>query len=640
MTFSPYSDQMQHYYGNLIRECVARRQRELAAVDTPEKARDYVRFARERIRNAFGPLPEWRVADVAVTGVIERDGVRMEKVLFECAPGFHMTGIFYRPLRLETPAPGVLTLLGHNDNGKVALNQQQCCVGLARRGAVVFTIDPFGQGERKQYWNDPLRTGCVWEHNMAGKQLSLCGEFFGAWRVADAMAALDYLAARPEVDQTKLAVTGASGGGTLSSYLFALDDRLSMAAPACYLTTFRRNFENELPTDAEQIPPGLWAAGGDMADFLIARAPNPALILAVEDDFFDPRGAAETLEEARRIYALLGAEKEVELFVGEGGHCLGPQLRRAAYEFFTRHWFGRGNGVEEPFEPLPDEKLFVTPGGRVTELPGEVSLPEYLARRAAELARNRSPQGARIAAFLKESLQAEPAVAAPEYRVLRGRTGENGLSCLALQIEPEAEAFLQFRRTWGAFHLPRGRECTLYLPHVDAEEEFDAGIPEESEFPGPLFALDVRGSGKSAPLTCDRGGDYFYMYGSDYFYDATGRLLNSPYLGGKVRDFFGAIALLHSVGYTELTLVGRGLGGLIAAYAAGIDSTGIRRIRLRNVPRSWGELMRKGEFLWPQSHLIPGMLREFDLDDLYRLLAERCDFRLSDPWDGFFQSAE
>lgn len=640
MTFSPYSDQMQHYYGNLIRECVARRQRELAAVDTPEKARDYVRFARERIRNAFGPLPERRVANVATTGVIERDGVRMEKVLFECAPGFHMTGIFYRPLRLETPAPGVLTLLGHNDNGKVALNQQQCCVGLARRGAVVFTIDPFGQGERKQYWNDPLRTGCVWEHNMAGKQLSLCGEFFGAWRVADAMAALDYLAARPEVDQTKLAVTGASGGGTLSSYLFALDERLSMAAPGCYITTFRRNFENELPTDVEQIPPGLWAAGGDMADFLIARAPHPALILAVEDDFFDPRGAAETLAEARRIYSLLGAEHEVELFVGEGGHCLGPQLRNTTYEFFTRHWFGRATGGEEPFEPLTDEEISVTSGGQVTELPGEVSLPEYLARRAAELARSRTPSPERITCFLRQTLQAEPVETAPEYRVLRGRTGEKGLSCLALRTEPEAEAFLQFRRAWAAFHLPPGEKCTLYLPHVDAEEEFDAGIPEESEFPGPLFALDVRGSGKSVPLTCDRGRDYFDMYGSDYFYDATGRLLNSPYLGGKVRDFFGAIALLHSVGYTELTLVGRGLGGLIAAYAAGIDSTGIRRIRLRNVPRSWGELMRKGEFLWPQSHLIPGMLREFDLDDLYRLLAERCDFRLSDPWDGFFQSAE
>lgn len=637
MSFSPYSDQMQHYYGRMVRECVARRREALSAVDSPEKALDYVRLARERIRTAFGPLPERYVADAVVTGVVERAGVRMEKVLFECAPGFHVTGVFYRPLRLEAPAPGVLALLGHNDNGKVARNQQECCINLARKGAVVFTVDPFGQGERKQYWKDPRRTGCVWEHNMAGKQLSLCGEFFGAWRVADAKAALDYLAARPEVDTTKLAVTGASGGGTLSSYLFALDDRLSMAAPGCYITTFRRNFENELPTDVEQIPPGLWAAGGDMADFLIARAPNPALILAVEDDFFDPRGAAETLEEARRIYALLGAEQEVELFVGEGGHCLGPQLRNATYEFFTRHWFGRAIGGEEPFEPLSDEEIAVTSGGQVTELPGELSLPDYLARRAAELAKERSPQGVRISAFLKEALQAEPAVAAPEYRVLRGRTGEDGLSCLALRTEPEAEAFLQFRRKYAAFHLPPGEKCTLYLPHVDAEEEFDAGIPEESEFPGPLFALDVRGSGKSAPLTCDRGTDYFYMYGSDYFYDATGQLLDSSYLGGKVRDLFGAIALLRSAGYTELTLAGRGLGGLIAAYAAGIDSSGIRRIRLRNVPRSWGELMQKGVFLWPQSHLIPGMLREFDLDDLYRLLAERCDFQLSAPWDGFFQ---
>ena len=69
MCFSPYSDLMQHYYGNLVRECVARRRRELAAVDTPEKALDYVRLARERIRNAFGPLPERRVADVAVHGL-------------------------------------------------------------------------------------------------------------------------------------------------------------------------------------------------------------------------------------------------------------------------------------------------------------------------------------------------------------------------------------------------------------------------------------------------------------------------------------------------------------------------------------------------------------------------------------------
>ena len=86
MRFSPYSDLMQRYYGRMVRECAARRRRELAAVDSPEKALAYVRLARERIRTAFGPMPERRVAGVSVTGVIERDDVRMEKILFECAP--------------------------------------------------------------------------------------------------------------------------------------------------------------------------------------------------------------------------------------------------------------------------------------------------------------------------------------------------------------------------------------------------------------------------------------------------------------------------------------------------------------------------------------------------------------------------
>lgn len=639
MSFSPYSDQLQRYYGRIARECAERRREELAAVDTPEKAREYVRRAAERIRTAFGPLPERCVKSPAVTGVTERDGVRMEKILFECAPGFHLTGIFYRPVRLDGAAPGVLALLGHNDNGKAAKYQQYCCFNLARKGAVVFCPDPFGQGERKQYLHSGLRSGCVWEHNMAGKQLLLCGEFFGAWRTADARAALDYLVSRPETDPARLAVTGASGGGTLSSYIYALDERLTMAAPACYITTFRRNFENELPTDAEQIPPGLWAAGGEMADFLIARAPHPVVILGERDDFFDARGARESYEEVRRIYALLGAESEVKLVIGDGVHGYGLQLREAMYGFFTRHWFGREDAPEPPFEEFPEPELRVTEPGQVVRLPGELTLPGWLARRAAELARSRSPEPARIAAFLRRALQVPAETAAPEFRVLRGRPGENAVSCFALRTEPECEAFLHCRGGLARFSLPRGKRCTLYVSHLDAETELAAGLPEESGNE-VVFALDVRGVGKSAPLTCDRVEDYFYMYGSDYFYDSAGQLLSHSFLGGKVRDLLGALALLRSAGYREITLAGRGLGALVALYAAGTGLTGVRRIRLRNMPRSWRELIEAGIFLWPQSHLIPGMLREFDLPELAGMLEQGCDFEAAEPWDGFFRSPE
>ena len=76
----------------------------------------------------------------------------------------------------------------------------------------------------------------------------------------------------------------------MSTYLWALDERIRMAAPGCYITSFFHNFDNELPVDAEQAIPGLAAAGFEMADFLIARAPEPCLILGRGNDFFDPRG--------------------------------------------------------------------------------------------------------------------------------------------------------------------------------------------------------------------------------------------------------------------------------------------------------------------------------------------------------------
>ena len=95
-------------------------------------------------------------------------------------------------------------------------------------------------------------------------------------------------------------------GRTLGISIYQM--RFTMGAPSCYLTSFERNYDNELPVDAEQVIPGLAAKGFEMADFLIGRAPNPAIILAKSNDFFDVRGAAANYEEVKRIYRLLGAE--------------------------------------------------------------------------------------------------------------------------------------------------------------------------------------------------------------------------------------------------------------------------------------------------------------------------------------------
>lgn len=80
----------------------------------------------------------------------------------------------------------------------------------------------------------------------------------GAWRAWDAVRGLDYLLSRPEVDTTRVGLTGNSGGGTMTTFVNALEDRLTMAAPSCYITTWVHNVENELPADSEQMPPAHW----------------------------------------------------------------------------------------------------------------------------------------------------------------------------------------------------------------------------------------------------------------------------------------------------------------------------------------------------------------------------------------------
>ena len=99
---------------------------------------------------------------------------------------------------------------------------------------------------------------------------------------ADGVRALDYLLTRPEVDPKRVGVTGNSGGGTQTAWLCGVEPRWTMAAPSCFITTFRRNAENELPADTEQCPPRVLALDLDHSDFLAAQAPKPVVILAQE----------------------------------------------------------------------------------------------------------------------------------------------------------------------------------------------------------------------------------------------------------------------------------------------------------------------------------------------------------------------
>ncbi|MDD4538932.1 MAG: acetylxylan esterase [Lentisphaeria bacterium] len=635
----PYGDMLQNFYARLADSAIKRRRDEWSRITTPDDARAYVARARERVRRAFAPIPKRTAPKPQLTGELLRDGVRMQKVIIEVMPGWHATLLVYR--RADAPAserqPAILHLCGHNAEGKSCQNGQRLNLSLAHLGMTAVTLDPFGQGERKQF--PGLGFSPVREHNLAGKLLDLEGEFFGAWRVRDAMSAVDYLLTRADIDPERIGVTGTSGGGTLASYAFALDERIAAGAPACYITTFNRNFANELPVDAEQVPPGLWADGADMADLLIARAPAPALILAVENDFFDARGAAESHTDLQRIHDLLGTPERVGLLIGPGGHGLGPVLREATCQFFATHFLGKSGKVVMPqHDSWAENELIVTATGQVADLPGEGTIAPYLQRRAATLAAARRPTPEAIAQFLRESLKLQQTPAAPDFRVLRGRGGSPRVSHLALQTAPDCEAILHITDPVGAlFHLPAEENTFLYVAHLDADSELASPLPGAPADVKRLYALDVRGIGKSRPLTCDHHADFFAMYDSDYFYDANGRLLSSPLCGGRVHDVLAAVALLRSRSQHDLSIAGYGLGALLVAYAMGISTAGVARIHLAGVPRAWSDFFHGGDVRWPQSIMIPGMLRVFDLPDLYAALAKRCDLTVSSYLNAMLQ---
>ena len=345
------------------------------ALKTKADAEKYVKDVRERIKLSFGKLPKRTPLKPRITGVLKRDGYNVEKLIFESRPGFLVTANLYVPTRragsVSARSPAVVGTCGHSSNGKAAGAYQSFSQGLAKQGYVVLIYDPIGQGERSQYVDDHLkdeiRVGTR-QHLHAGNQQFLVGEFLGTWRAWDGIRALDYLRTRKEVDPKRIGVTGNSGGGTMTTWLCGVEQRWSMAAPSCFVTTFRRNMENELPADTEQCPPRALALGLDHDDFIAAMAPKPVILLAKEKDFFDVRGSEEAYARLKRLYKLLGHEENIALFTGPTAHGYSQENREAMYR-----WFNKATGVskakKEPALKLEkDEDLWCTPKGQVAGL--------------------------------------------------------------------------------------------------------------------------------------------------------------------------------------------------------------------------------------------------------------------------------
>jgi cephalosporin-C deacetylase-like acetyl esterase len=369
--FRPEDQPRKMLYTYLQAECGKKfeeRRKQVAALKTPEDVERRQLALRASFVQALGGYPQKTPLNPKVVGTLKGEGFRVEKVIYESRPDHHVTANFYIP-EGKGPFPGVLVPCGHSDNGKASDAYQRVCILMAKNGLAVLCYDPIGQGERMQLLSadgKPAIKGSTTEHTYTGISAYLVGWSCATFRIWDGIRSIDYLESRPEVDPKRLGCTGNSGGGTLTAYLMALDDRIAAAAPSCYVTTLERLFATIGPQDAEQNITGQVAFGMEQTDYVSMRAPKPTLMCTATLDFFDIQGCWTTFREAKKIYGMFGHAERMDLIEYNDKHGFSKPRREAAMRWMRRWLLGADDApVEGDFPLFKDAELQCTETGQV-----------------------------------------------------------------------------------------------------------------------------------------------------------------------------------------------------------------------------------------------------------------------------------
>lgn len=370
VTAQPANERFLKWMDSIAQRQLADRDRVIAAIRTPEQREERRRWVRAKLIELIGGLPSERTPLKAKTHWSkQRAGYVIEGVSYESLPGFVVTANLYRP---AAPGryPAILHPMGHWELAKAAA--QTTAANLALKGFVVLAFDPVGQGERQQSWDARMGRsilgGPTEQHFMPGALAVLAGENIARYFIWDGMRGIDYLATRPEVDPQRIGCTGCSGGGTQTTYISALDDRVKVAAPSCYMQSFKLLFSGTIG-DSEQSFPNFISSGLDQTDYVELFSPKPWLISSTEEDFFRPAAAKPLFDEARTWYFAGGHEDRLKWVVGPGPHGTPLEVREGLYDWFAR-WLRNGTGraeaadsKEQPVELLADRDLNVFPNG-------------------------------------------------------------------------------------------------------------------------------------------------------------------------------------------------------------------------------------------------------------------------------------
>lgn len=348
------------------------RRKRWEAIRTEEELLRLQEELRNHLLSMLGGLPTERTPlNPRITGRIEMNGFHIEKLIFESLPGVYVTALLYIPDDAPGKHPAILVPSGHSSNGKV--HYQALCQRLVQRGYVVISWDPIGQGERSQFWdakNKKSRYNMICaEHAVLGNLAYLAGANLARWEIWDGIRAVDYLLTRPEVDPERINITGTSGGGFQAAHIAALDPRVKVAAPSCYITALPMRVHNRIfkdpDSDPEQDLYGMVSEGVDHPGLLLLMYPRPVFVAAAVLDFFPIEGTHKTVREVSDLYARFGHADRISMREGYHDHQFSVENQEAAIGFLN-HFNGLpAGGSLPPVKELDEKTLQCTRSGQV-----------------------------------------------------------------------------------------------------------------------------------------------------------------------------------------------------------------------------------------------------------------------------------
>lgn len=617
------SEMMKQYLTEHAITLLEERKARYETLKTEEEIKGYQADLHAFFTTQLGGFPERTPLNPQIVGQGETEWFRYEKVIFESRPKFYVTAILYLP-KTEGPWPGIIVPCGHSANGKGMDAYQRVSMLLAANGMAALCYDPLGQGERYAFLkgDGTCEFGTTLEHTILGVGAIMTGTSTAGYRVWDGMRAIDYLQSRLDIIPDRIGCTGNSGGGTLTSYLMALDERILCAAPSCYITNFEKLLTTIGPQDAEQNIHGQIAKGLDHPDYIHLRAPRPTLICSATQDFFDITGTWQAFREAKRLFSRLGYSERVDLIENDAEHGFARPQREAAARWMSRWLLGKDQVITEPeFTVLTDEELRCTPQGQVMLIEDAQSVLDLNRQRAVELTQKRAAYRQSIddesfRGKIRELIGlADEAESKVEALPAPGFTGDTAKAELFF-IQPEPGILLRV-------YLQKPAAFTGDYVILCQEKPLEDVLNQDNPGTSLLAAghavcwVELRGMGETAGVSV---ADWTKQVGAEWQDYFLAYMLSKSYVGMRTMDIYAVADFLRSREERPLHMVALGQATVPALHAAALRPGLFTHVILQGGIPSWTEAVNTPRAAQQLVNAVHDALSWYDLPDLLALL--------------------